>query len=260
MPVLQYSPSDKEQKRFENKQNKINKQRKQNKKPTLPVRKKTWKDNSCKGMLIKPSIEALKENAVDLQDRANNMINDIEKALLDKGVDITAQASKDFAVRTGVKHTAALGCGVFAGIGAVVCEAIAAVTTIVDGVYTTIDTGIDLYQNSKKLLQNIDTLKQQISNSKELLEMLSDKSLTADQLTEKKQKIVKDMQDSMEKAVENDKCLAARKCMLVPYKNKQGDLASGEQKKGEGKKDGPKKSSVSNFFYTGVFCNKTTAC
>ncbi len=221
----------KEQKKFEKRQKKANKRRIKHGKSPKKIRKKTWKDKHCKSMLFKPDPTHWSKNMQEIADNAEQTITDLKKQALEKGWDIVKDAASGYGKRTAEKHAAALGCIALSPIAEAICQAAMVVVDAVDGAITIASTGAEIYQNASELNHAIEVLestKERYTKITDIINMPDGK-----EKKEKLDKLRKDYLDEMAEAAKNDPCLSARKCMLVPYTTKQGNLAKGEVKEGD---------------------------
>jgi len=93
--------------------------------------------------MIKPTnIDKLQEKLGNFQAETIEVVNDLDQVIIDMAID----KGKDFAVRAGAKHAAALGCTVFSSAGTAVCEAAMLVYNVGDGLYTGITGAMDVYE------------------------------------------------------------------------------------------------------------------
>jgi len=219
----------KEQEAFQKRQKKANRKRVKKGLSPKKIRKKTWKDNHCKGMLFKPDPRKWGKNMKEISDNAEKAMAELKEHAIEKGWDITKDAASGYGKRTAGKHAAAVGCLALSPIAEAICQIGVLVTDVVDGAITIVDTSIDIYKTSSEVTHAIEVLK----STKEKYSKITD-IINMPEGKEKKDaldKLRKDYLDEMTENAKNDPCLSARKCMLVPYTNNQGKLAKGEVEK-----------------------------
>jgi len=200
-----------------------NKRRKAKGKKVYRERHKTWKDTSCKKLLIdyetKP--ETLEEK-----------IKEIEEELLDIKVDLpNAKEVAD-------KFLEELDCfGGTSPLGRFACNLIS-ISDSIDGIIDKMGTLTRNKETVKRRVSHIIDLTDRVGDYKSKVEDLvkykdcgQSVGLTKKQCDEKIKKIKKDTYNAMNKAVEADPCLKAKRCKLQEYKP-ESDIVKYKSKKG----------------------------
>lgn len=210
-----------EQKKFKNRQKRANQKREKKKKPKRKIRNKTWKDNHCKKLLVAPSKSSIQSSMDKILEEGQDMLDTLKGEALSQAGDIAVDAAIGAGERAVVKHAGGLLCGALAPI----CEAGALVVDVIDGVVTTVGSAIDMIDTAMNLADDADAVRDAMNRAQRVKDALGDE--------EKLKELRDDMLKEMQEEVKNDKCLQARKCMLVPYKKKnQEKVRAGEQASG----------------------------
>jgi len=238
-------PSKKEQQAFKKEQEERNDKRKKyndklksggkvkkgkHEKEIYRVRNKTWKDTHCQKVLfdyemseedVKKKLETVKEEMEKLQD-------DFEEVLYDKGIEFVEDKVTKVVGVAGCAGAGAVIGGIigffFGGVGAApgavlggelgasLCGAAATADTVLD----TIEGAVDIWNNKDAIADRIAKLKGAIESVDELKQNVED---LANLEGEEKRKKKEEIYDKITESVNNDPCLKARRCQLIPYKN-----------------------------------------
>jgi hypothetical protein len=210
-----------EQKKFKNRQKRANQKRKNKGKKPRKIRNKTWKDNHCKKLLVAPSKSSIQSSMDKILNEGQDMLDTLQGEVLSQAGDIAVDAGVGYGQRTVAKHAAGLLCGPFVAV----CEAGAAVIDVIDGVVTTVSTAVEMIDTAINLADDAGAVRDAMDRAQKVKDAMGDE--------EKLKALKDDMLKEMQEEVKNDKCLQARKCMLVPYdKKKQEDMRPGEQASG----------------------------
>ncbi len=197
-------------------------------------RNKTWKDKHCKALLIKPDVNAenIKKNFKNIEEEMESLYNDFLDALPNKIRHNVIKQAGNYAVRTGTKHVVAGGCALLGPVSAVFCQALALITDVVDGVLTVGGLVMDALDNAQQAYE----VSKRVIDYKKYVRKVKKALGDADEMEKFRNELIEDMSQA---AAEND-CLKARKCILVPYKNKtkEGKLGKGQVAEGKGQTKG----------------------
>jgi len=184
-----------------------------NQKNVYTPREKTWKDDHCMKMLINPDIGSMKSRLQAFKDNAE----EFKESFLDNMKQNVIDELPEKAFWTGagslVLHAGAVITSE-TGIGAVAFEAANASWTA----YRLGDAASwtkEAYEKAKPFFEYLSSDK--LDQMKNILDNLDNK----EKIKEDLQKFRKNIIEEMEKEAKNDKCLQARKCMLVPFKKKE---------------------------------------
>ncbi|MCU7861505.1 MAG: DUF4150 domain-containing protein [Candidatus Thiodiazotropha sp. (ex Lucinoma kastoroae)] len=195
-----------EQKKFKKQQKRANQKRKKKGKSQRKSRTKTWKDNHCKKLLVAPDQSAIKSSMDKILTEGQDMLDTLKGEVWSQAGDIAMDASVGVGERAVVKHAGGLLCGAFAPV----CEAAALVVDVIDGVVTTVGSAIDMIDTAMNLADDAGAVRDAMDRAQKVKDAIGDE----DKLKELKDEMLEEMNEE----VKNDKCLQARKCMLVPYK------------------------------------------
>jgi hypothetical protein len=182
---------------------------------------KTWKDNHCKKLLVAPSKSSIESSMNTILNEGQDMLDTLKGEVLSQAGDIAVDAAVGAGERAAAKHAGGLLCGPFFEI----CEVGALVGDVIDGVITTVSSAVEMIDTAINLYEDASSVKDAMERAQKVKDALGDE--------EKLKELKDEMLDEMQEEVENDKCLQARKCMLVPYKKPyQEDVRPGEQASG----------------------------
>jgi hypothetical protein len=210
-----------EQKKFKKQQKRANEKRAKKGKKRRKIRDKTWKDNHCKKLLVAPSKSGIESSMNKILEEGKDMLDTLKGEAWSQAKDIAGDAAVGAGERAAAKHAAGLFCGPFVEI----CEAGALVLDVIDGVVTTVSSAVDIIDTAMDLADDASSVKDAMDRAQKVKDAMGDE--------EKLKELKDEMLDEMQEEVENDKCLQARKCMLVPYdKKKQEGVRPGEQASG----------------------------
>lgn len=219
--------SKKEQKKFIDRQKERNTKRiKAGKRPKM-VRPKTWKDEHCMSLLFKPNPDALVKRLSEIEKDAKDLYEDLSGEVLSIAGNLAVEAGVNYGERVLIKHgtaTAVGAVGAVTGPGVVVTEGaahlVAAVIDVIDAVISLVSFASDLYGAWDQISGMKNMILEIPEKIKEINSMRGNEG--------KKKELRKKLVEEAREAAENDDCLAARKCMLVPYRsqhqlNEQGN-------------------------------------
>jgi len=99
------------------------------------------------------------------------------------------------------------GAAVGAEAGAAICGTAATAEAVVD----TVSAGIDMWNNKEKIISQISKLKQGLQKVAEIEDMLNETDPV------KKEKLKEKMQKEVQDVIKKDKCLMAKRCILVAF-------------------------------------------
>ena len=203
--------SNRDQKRFVDRQKGRNRRRKNNRgKSNHDLRPKTWKDNHCRNLLVKPRPDLLKKQLKDFEADAKEMYHDLAGEAWDVAKNRAAEQAGDTGERMAVKWVAGLGCTVFTPAGTAACEAAVTVWNVLDGVYSVIAGAVRMSRAAMDVQEMMRILSSIPDQLTEVQEAIGD--------DKKRKALRKKLINEAAQAASDDPCVKARKCMLVPYK------------------------------------------
>lgn len=218
---------DKEQKKFIDRQEERNEKRKKRGKSNKTVRPKTWKDNHCMGLLFYPDPNALQNKLLNVEKDAKELYEDLSGEIWSAAGDIAAETAVNYGERVLIKHGTATvvgAVGAVSGPGVLLTEGaahlVAVIIDVIDAAVSLVSTAVSIY-GAWDNISEIKKIAIEIPSQIEELEKIKNNP-------EEKEKLRNKLVDKAREAAENDKCLASRKCMLVPYKKPQQKGKNGE--------------------------------
>lgn len=176
----------------------------------MQVRNKTWKDDHCGALLFNPNADPrlLQQRMEELTEGAQDMKEDLLDVLEGIAPDIAADMAVTYGQRALARQAAAALCGP----GAAVCTGALAVYNIASGLWTAwsawdqISSVTDMVEGQLQRLNDIQGHAQEVIDAMDNPEEL--------------QRLREEMLDEMAQAVQENDCIQARRCFLVPYRNK----------------------------------------
>ncbi len=196
------SVSEEENNEFHNDQHKQNKIRQSQGKGKKKVRDLTWKDKHCKQLAVKPGIQSLESAGKKLTEKLKEVLGDFSHVASSPGFNsVTSSAA-----------------------GGVVSNKLGAIYNVVDNTYSLIFSAYNALGKAN-MVQEIENKAKEIQNYLDEVTKVNDAidagkdSLEYQDLVDGLSERANDMTD----AANNDPCLKARKCMLVPYNEKRQD-------------------------------------
>ena len=183
------------------------KKSKKGRKTGIQVRNKTWKDDHCGALLFNPAAgpDELRKKMEDLVNGTQELKDDLVSMLEDLGIDVAKEALVSYGEKAAARQVAGLAAGPI-GTGVMFIANVASSLWSMWSAWDEISTIKDVVKSQLEVLQDIQ------QRAADILGAVDD----PERLKELKEKMVNEMKE----AVNQDACLTARRCFLVPYKNK----------------------------------------
>ncbi len=198
-----------DQERFVDRQKGRNRRRVRQGKSKNTIRPKTWKDNHCRSLLVKPRADQLKRQLTKFNRDAKEMYHDLTGEAWDLALDRAKEQATNTGERMVTKWVGGLGCTVLTPAATAVCETAITIWNVLDGIYSFIAGGVRMVRAANDVREMANILSSIPKQLKDVKEAMRDPV--------KRAELNKKLIDDARKAANEDDCIRARKCMLVPY-------------------------------------------